>query len=143
MTPEQQAELRAAAHANPACADAIASRDLDALARALSAGRTRPSALEIGNGTILELLGIDAGNRLLEHIRNAPDLRYVAPLLEQGRLKIGAPTVQAALRAFSADVLTPDDCERLCAAGCQPDPLTPQGVAAALYNPDGSLKPWQ
>jgi len=142
MTPEQQAALRAQAHGNPACAQALADRDLDELARILSAGRTRPSAREIGNGTILEVLGIAAGNKLLDHIAAADELRHVRPLLEQGRLMIGAALVQGALQSYVRlpDIITQADADKLCALGTEPDPLTPQDVASALYNPDRTIK---
>lgn len=141
MTPEQQAELRAQARANSACAQALADRDLDALAQILSVDRTRPTSCEIGNGIVLEVLGIDAGNKLLDHIATAPELRYVKPLLEQGRLTVGSPGVQAALRSFvPLGILTAPDADKLCALGVEPCPLTPQEVAEALYNPDGTEK---
>lgn len=142
MTEEQQAALRAQAHGDPACAEALADRDLDALARILSAGRTRASAREIGNGMILDTLGVAAGNKLLDHIATQDALRHVRPLLEQGRLAIGSPLVQAALRSYVQldGVLTQMDAEMLCALGLEPDPLTPNEVAEALYNIDGSQK---
>jgi hypothetical protein len=142
MTPEQQAELRAQVHGDPACAQALANRDLDELARLLSAGRTRPAAREIGNGTILEVLGLEAGNKLLDHIAAAEELRHVRPLLEQGRLIIGAPLVQAALQSYVQlpDVITQADADKLCALGVEPAPLASWSVAEALYNPDGTEK---
>jgi hypothetical protein len=142
MTPEQQAALRAQAHGDPACKEALAKRNIDALACILSASRVRPSAREIGNGTILEVLGVDAGNRLLDHIAGADELRHVRPLLEQGRLMIGAHLVQAALQSYVRldGVLAQADADALCALGTEPDPLTPQDVADALYNPDGTQK---
>jgi hypothetical protein len=142
MTPEQQSILRAAARANVACAQPLADRDLVELARILSDGRTRPSSREIGNGTVLETLGIEAGNKLLDHIQSAPELRYVKPLLEQGRLMIGSPVVQAALQSFVAldNVLTQADADKLCALGREPDPLAPQDLAEALFNADGTEK---
>ena len=141
MTPEQQAQLRAEARANPACAEALAVRDIDELARLLSIGRTRASAREIGNGTVLETIGIDAGNKLLDHIAGAAELRYVKPLLEQGRLVIGSPVALVALQAIvDAGVLTQNAADTLRALGTELDRLTPQAVAEALYNPDGTEK---
>jgi len=142
MTPEQQAALRAQAHGNPACDKALADRDIDELARILSIGRTRPSAREIGNGTILEVLGVDAGNRLLDHIAAADELRHVRPLLEQGRLMIGAALVQGALQAYVQlpGVITQANADKLCALGLEPDPLSRLDLEAALFNPDGTEK---
>jgi hypothetical protein len=142
MTPEQEEALRVVVRADQACVQAYADRDLGTLAAILSVGRTRPSALEIGNGMILQALGVEAGNKLLDHIASADELRYVRPLLDQGRLTIGASVVQVALQSFVAlpDVLSQTDADRLCALGLEPDPLTPQDVAGALYNPDGTQK---
>jgi hypothetical protein len=122
------------------CAEPLARRDIEELARILSIGRTRQSAREIGNGTIIETLGIASGNRLLDHIAADDDLRHVRPLLYQGRLIVGAPLVQAALRSYVSlpDVLTQEEADKMCALGREPDPLTPLMVAEALYNPDGS-----
>lgn len=142
MTEEQQAALRAQAHSDGACAAALAARDIDELARILSIGRTRPTAREIGNGTILDVLGVDAGNKLLDHIAAADELRHVRPLLDQGRLMIGAALVQGTLQSYVqlSDVITQADADKLCALGIEPDPLTAQEVADALYNPDGTPK---
>lgn len=142
MTPEQQAALRELARANPACATPLAERDLGKLAEILSIGRTRAATREIGNGTVLDVLGLVAGNKLLDHIATAPELRHVKPLLEQGRLMIGAPGAQQVLQSFVTldDVLSQADADKLCGLGLESDPLTPQGVAEALYNPDGTEK---
>lgn len=140
MSPDKQTELRARAHADPTCSAALAAGDCAALAELLSAGRTCKNDREIGYGTILETIGIEAGNQLIDHLQAANDMRHVVPLLDQGRLRIGSAMVQASLRAFGADVITPADAEILCALGQQPDPLTAHEVAEALFNPDGSEK---
>ena len=141
MSPEKQAELRAAVRANPACADALAVKDCQVIAALMSVGRIRPSGLEVGNGTILATIGIEAGNTLLDHISNDPDMRYVRPLLDQGRLKVGSPVAQGAIRSFAAGgVVSTEDADKLCALGMEPDPLTPQDVAEALFHPDGAEK---
>lgn len=141
MSPEQQEELRAAVRANPACAAALATKDCAAIASLMSAGRTRASDVEVGNGTILEVIGIESGNRLLDTINSDPNMRYVKPLLEQGRLKVGSPVAQAAIQGFAtAGVIEQADADNLCALGQMSDPLTAQEVAEALFNPDGSEK---
>jgi len=143
MTPEQEAELRQAARSNPACADSLAARDCDAIAVLLSPGRMRANGREIGYGVILETIGIEAGNRLIDFIQAQPTLRHVVQLLANGWLSIGSPLAQGALRSFGPDAISPAHAEALCALGLEPDPYTAQQVAAALYNPDGSDKPWQ
>lgn len=140
MTLEQQDELRARAHANPACAGALAARDCAALATLLSVGRVCSSEREIGYGTILEVIGIDAGNKLIDFIKAEPAMRHVTKLLEQGWLRIGSDLVQNILLTFVGDAISLDDANRLCALGEQSDPVTAQQVAEALFNPDGSAK---
>lgn len=143
MKPEQEAELRQAARSNPACKDALLARDCDAIAALLSPGRVRFNEREIGCGVVLETIGIGAGNRLIDFIQSQPDLRHVVQLLANGWLRIGSPLVQSALRSFGPDAISSADAEALCALGLEPDPYTAQQVANALYNPDGTDKPWQ
>ena len=141
MTAEEQSVLRAQALADPACADAIARRDLDELAARLSVGRTCGNDREIGYGTILEELGLEAGNQLIDFIKGNPALRHVVPLLEQGRLRIGSAVVQSALQSFvAAGAVSQANADRLCALGKAPSPLTREEVRDAIFNPDGSEK---
>ena len=82
-------------------ADLLATRDTAQIAAALPpVSRLVPT--EIGNGTVLETLGLAVGNALLDVLYNAPDFRYVKPLLEQGRLRIDAPPARAALDGIAA-----------------------------------------
>lgn len=107
--------------------------DHGAIAEALSAGRKKLVVTEIGNGTILAELGIAAGNQLLDAIYNAPDFRYVKPLLEQGRLDIGSAVTQGALDALAlAGACTQADADKLKALVVVPDPVTSQEVTKAL-----------
>lgn len=141
MTSEQQAEIRHAAHSRPDCAEALAARDCHTLAALLSVGRTCGNDLVVGYGTILEVIGVAAGNKLIDFIQAQPDMRHVRPMLEQGRLRIGSTLVQASLQAFvGAGAVTQADADALCALGLQPDPLTAQQVAEALFHSDGSEK---
>jgi hypothetical protein len=116
----------------------LASRDFDAIAAAVSIGRTKQSAREIGNGTILEVLGLTVGNALLDVINTVPDFRYVKPLVEQGRLTVGSPLVQATVQALvPMGVLTQPQADALCALGFDPDPVTALQVNQALVSDDG------
>lgn len=110
----------------------LASQDFDAIAAALSVGRKKRNTREIGNGTILEVLGLAAGNALLDVINNVPDFRHVKPLVEQGRLQIGSPLVQATVQSLVPAVLTQAQAEALCALGFDPDPVTAQQVSDAM-----------
>jgi hypothetical protein len=119
-------------------AELRASRDTQAIADALSVGRTKPSTREIGNGTILEVLGLTAGNALLDAINNAPDFRHVKPLVEQGRLIIGGPLVAAALMGMVAGgVITQADADKLLAIAVQPDPVSEFDVRRAVWSDNG------
>lgn len=115
-------------------AEMIASRDYDAIAAAVNVGRVKPSTREIGNGTILEVLGLQAGNALLDVINTVPDFRHVRPLVEQGRLAIASPLVQATVQSMVPSVLTQAQADALCALGVDPDPVTAQQVAEAIRN---------
>lgn len=117
----------------------LASRDFDAIAAFVSADRKKPSTREIGNGTILEVLGLEAGNALLDVINNVPDFRHVKPLVEQGRLTVGSPLVQATVQALvPMGVLTQPQADALCALGFDPDPVTASQVNQALVSDDGN-----
>lgn len=114
----------------------IAARDHDGIAAAVNVGRKRRNSREIGNGTILETLGLTAGNALLDVINSVPDFRHVKPLVEQGRLVISSPLVQATVDSLVPTVLTQAQADALKALGWDADPVTPAQVAAAL---DGSI----
>jgi hypothetical protein len=119
-------------------AELRASRDTQAIADALSVGRTKPSTREIGNGTILEVLGLTAGNALLDAINNAPDFRHVKPLVQQGRLIVGGPLVAAALSGMVAGgVITQADADKLLAIAVQPDPVSEIDVRRAVWSDAG------
>lgn len=121
-------------------AEMIASRDCDAIAAAVSVGRVCASAREIGYGTILETIGFVSGNKLSDELSTNVAYRYVKPLVEQGRMLIGSPLVAYTLQTMVGTVLTQEEADKLKALGVEPNPCTPQEVAAVLYNPDGSFK---
>lgn len=138
MTPQ---ELREAVYANPDCAPALEARDLDALATILSNDCKRPSDTKIGNGTVLDVLGMVAGTTLLRHIATAIEFEFVRPLLEQGRLEIGKPSAQLAIQGLALQgVITQGAADALCALGWTTSTVGRLEVEAALFNPDGSLK---
>ena len=114
--------------------------DSQAIAAALSEGRTRASDREIGVGRILETIGLASGNALLDALYGTADFRHVRPLLEQGRLVVSSPLVAAALaQLVVADVITQGEADALIALGQEPDPVRELDVRRAIYNDDGSL----
>lgn len=122
-------------------AEMIASRDCQAIADAMNVGRVRNSKREIGYGTILETIGFEAGNALSDEINTNTLFRYVKPLVEQGRLIAGSPLVAGALQVMvGSGKITQAQANALKALGVEENPCTPQEVAEALYNTDGSMK---
>ena len=118
----------------------LAARDVAAITAAVNLGRTKPNTREIGNGTILETLGLEGGNALLDVINSVPDFRHVKPLVEQGRLVIGASLVQSTVRSLVPSVLTAAQADALCALGMEPDPVNQDAVTRACYDDNG--KEW-
>ena len=112
--------------------DLIVSRDYETIAAVVNVGRTRPNAQEIGNGIVLEILGLDQGNAFLDMINTAQDFRHVRPLLEQGRLRIGSPLVQATLLSMVPSALSAEQVSAFLALGVDADPVSPARVANAL-----------
>lgn len=132
--------LRDQVHADPRCVAALTAKDCTELARLMSVGRVRANTREIGNGTILEVLGLGTGNQVLDLINGNADYRYVKPLIEQGRLLIGSPLAQDTVQSLVPAVLTQQQADALCALGLEPHPYTAQDLAEALFNPDGTEK---
>lgn len=126
--------------ADPACATALAARDCAEMARIRSIGRTQPNKREIGNGSILETIGIVAGNKLLDEINTNTIYRYVKPLVDQGRMLIGSALVVSTLQSMVPTIIVQTDADKLVALGKDPFPYTAQEVADALYFPNGSAK---
>ena len=129
----------------PDCADALAVRDCGALAAILSVGRTKLVERNIGYGTVLETLGADAGAAFLDGLTalaaNSSPVKWALKLLDRGELNIGAAATQSQLDALAtAGVMPQDVADTLKALALVPDVVTPQEVADAVFNPDGSLK---
>ena len=122
-------------------AELIASRDCHAIAEAVSGGRTKPSNVMIGNGTIIAALNdLTAANALLDVLHTDLRFKYVVPLLDQGRLIVSDTMVVQTLQAFVPSILTQVQADKLIAIASVPDPVSIQDVADALYNADGSMK---
>jgi hypothetical protein len=139
MTPE---EIRAAIAASPALQALVP--DTVAIAAALPPVR-RPNGRTIGNGSILETVGLVVGNALLDVIASQPAYRYVQPLLEQGRLIAASPLVAQALDAMAGQQIaagvtfTQEHADALTGLGYDSEPVLEFDVRRALFNDDGSL----
>lgn len=111
----------------------IAAKEHGQIAALVSAGRTRPSTKEIGNGTILETIGLQHGNAMLDVIYGDPQFRHVKPLLEQGRLIVGSPLVVATIQGMAANGVIPSAAAAaLLALTVEPAPVSVQEVIKAM-----------
>lgn len=102
------------------------------IARIVSVSRTKPSSREIGNGTILETVGLSYGNAMLDVLYNAPDFRHVKPLLEQGRLIVGSPLVVATIQSMVPSIMPQEVADRLLELTVEPSPVSVQEVIQAM-----------
>lgn len=110
----------------------IASKEHGQIAAVVSAGRTKPSGLQVGHGTVLETVGLTAGNAFLDAIYGAPEFRHVKPLLEQGRLIVSSPLVMTTIQSMVPNVIAQADADKLLALAVVPAPVTTQDVIAAM-----------
>lgn len=128
---------------NPECAQAVTDKNCSLIATLLPPKKVKNSA-EIGNGYILEILGIETGNIILDILLDespTSDFRHTKPLIQQGRLLINSETVQRVIDTFvQMGKLTQEQSDNLKAIGYDLIPYSPQEIAEALFNPDGSLK---
>lgn len=111
----------------------IAARDDAEIARQLSLFKTKLVPTEIGNGTILETIGLAAGNALLDALANDPTYRHVVPLLEQGRLRVDSQLVRLTLDAIAeGGIITVANALALKALASVPNPVSVGDVSDVL-----------
>lgn len=132
-------EIRAAIAADPALQALVP--DTQAIAAALSVGRTRYVETQIGVGTIIEVLGFAAANPVLDALYASPDYRHVKPLLDQGRLRLDVVAQAGMLQPLvTGGLLTQAQLDALIARAKEAAPVAEYDVRMAIYNDDGSLK---
>ena len=115
----------------------LAQRDTQAIAEAVSLGRVKRVPTEIGNGTILQTIGLTTGNALLDVLNQAAEFRHVKPLLEQGRLRVDSDLVRSTLDSLVPAVLTAVQAQALKALAEQPDPVDEYAVRCIAWSDDG------
>jgi len=119
-----------------------ATRDSVAIAAAVSDGRTRPTHREIGNGLVIETVGLDVGNTILDAVADSQDMRHVRPLLEQGRLSSSSHLVAHWLRGLAeAGAIPVESAEALIGLGREPAPVTEEDVRRACWSDAGEWLP--
>lgn len=115
------------------CPQLVALGNFHDIAAVVNVGRVKANKVEIGNGTILEVLGLTLGTAVLDIIHSTPAYKYVLPLLDQGRLQIGSAVAQSAVQAFvTAGLLTQEQADSLKNIGLNPDPVTWEQCRAAI-----------
>lgn len=131
-------EIRAAIAADPALQALVP--DTQAIAAALSVGRTRYVETQIGVGTIIEVLGLAAANPVLDALYASPDYRHVKPLLDQGRLRLDVVAQAGMLQPLvTGGPLTQVQLDALIARAKEADPVDEYQVRIAIhYNADGT-----
>ena len=121
----------------PDCADALAARDCGAIATILSTGRTKVIDYSIGYGTVLEVLGAEAGSAFLDGLTalaaTSSPVKWALKLLDRGELNIGAAATRGQLDALvTAGVMPQAVAEALKNLAVVPDEITATQVQTAL-----------
>jgi hypothetical protein len=110
----------------------IAAKEHGQIAALVSVGRTKPSGLQVGKGSILETIGLAAGNAFLDVIDTVADFRHVRGLVAEGRLIISSPLVMGTIQSFVPAVLTQAQANALLALATVPAPVSVQEVVSAM-----------
>lgn len=132
------ADIRLAIESEPALQALLP--NTQAIAAELSTRDTHKVPFEIGVGLILETIGLESGNALLDAIKTTPDFRHVYPLLEQGRLDVSSPLVEVALGVLvQGEVISTEEKNSLIALCEQNIVVSESDVKSAIWNDDGSL----
>ena len=118
----------------------LASRDYQAIADALSVGRTKSQPTAIGKGTIIGVLGMAVGNAFLDVIDNVPDYRHIKDVIRAGVFDVSLEASKFGIDAMVPAVITQEQADALKALGAVPDPVTAAQVEVAMKNDDGTDK---
>ena len=114
--------------------------NVSAIAEELSTRETQKVPFEIGIGLILETIGLESGNNLLDAIQATAEFRHVYPLLEQGRLDLSSPLVETALDMLAqAEVIKNSEKQMLLSLCIEPVMVSESDVKQAIWHDDGSL----
>ncbi len=132
------ADIRLAIESEPALQALLP--NTQAIAVELSTRDTHKVPFEIGVGLLLETIGLESGNALLDAIKTTPDFRHVYLLLEQGRLDLSSPLVEIALGMLvQAEVISNSDMQILLSICIKPVDVPESDVKQAIWHDDGSL----
>lgn len=124
----------------------LAARDTQAIADALSAGRTRLMPTPIGFGRVLEALGPVDGATVLDTLdaikASNPPLKWAWHLLERGELDVALASVRGQIDLLAlGGALTTAQAVALKALAETPDPIDEMTVRQACWSDDGVWLP--
>lgn len=132
------ADIRLAIESEPALQALLP--NTQAIAVELSTRDTHKVPFEIGAGGILATLGLERGNVLLDAIQSTPGFRHVWPMIEQARLDLSSPLVEAGLDMLvQGEVISSSEMQQLLSLCLQPVDVSEDAVKRAIWNDDGSL----
>lgn len=132
------ADIRLAIESEPALQALLP--NTQAIAVELSTRDTHKVPFEIGAGGILATLGLERGNVLLDAIQSTPGFRHVWPMIEQARLDLSSPLVEAGLDALvQSEVISSSEMQQLLSLCLRPIEVSEDDVKRAIWNDDGSL----
>lgn len=117
----------------------IATQDSQAIADALSIGRTQVATepTRVGKGQVLATLGMDEGNSFLDVIcSNDPvsPFRHAKDVLAAGEMDLTMPLVRGMIAALAPAHLTQDAADALLALGEEPAPVSEFMVRRACWS---------
>lgn len=111
----------------------IADGNYHVIADLVNSGRTKYNGMEIGNGTVLKVLGLADGNKLLDALYASATFKYVIPLMEQGRMVIDSDALAADMQALVVtEAVTQESLDKLLSIMKSPDPVTWEQCQAAV-----------
>lgn len=124
----------------------LASHDTDAIAEALSVGRTKIVETKIGQATLLNILGAVEGAALLDMLAalsksTDPNLRpiaYAVELLKDEKLDIGSSVTRTQLDSLvTAGILPQAAVNAVKALAEKPDPISEFEVRCIAWSANG------
>ena len=112
----------------------IVTKDESAIAAAFASTLEQvPLKTEIGVGTILDVMGLDAGNSFLDVIFTQPQFRYIKLVIEAGKLDVSLTSVRDHIDQLSSlGVMSAESAAALKALGRQPATVSAYDVAMAF-----------
>lgn len=126
--------------------EVLAARDTQAIAAALSVGRTRLASTLIGFGRVLDALGPVDGATVLDTLEaikaSNPPLKWAWYLLERGELDVALASVRGQIDMLAlGGALTTAQAAALKALAETPDPIDEMTVRQACWSDEGAWLP--